>query len=399
MDDARKRAYETLGTPNPNPPLRAEDFGYVELVASPDPALAVPVIFELAHTKVRLGRYSSAGTYATTSDLFVAVCDEATAIAPMNTMFENLGGDFHVFDTRSKNGTFVNGDQITKRRKLAPRDVIDVGGSPEEGGARLVYLGPQLPPGRHVRRGPEATEHKWQSRRGGLVITVDSAAGTAVASLKIDDPHVRDAALMTAQRFAGLAHSPHLPTATQDARDPDLLRYRVGEPLTELPAGWVYDAPTAYAIAADMCDAAAACHDAGPSHSVIGPFERGLVWRKPDGRAVLFGAGLARAMHEREQNVRGHMMTPRHFRLSPEECNGWPTGPATDVFYAAYFAVELVLGYEPYPTGELVTYMDHIVKGMVELPDLPPSVLVRAFSPEPSSRPTLAQLASALRNA
>ncbi len=43
---ARAAASATLAVVNTHPPLRAEDVGYIELVASPDPRVA-PMIFAL----------------------------------------------------------------------------------------------------------------------------------------------------------------------------------------------------------------------------------------------------------------------------------------------------------------------------------------------------------------
>jgi serine/threonine-protein kinase len=383
-EDLRARAYETLAVPNANPPLLPSEVGYLELRSSPDPRVA-PTVFALEHARVRVGRFSTVGTYATSSDLYVAVGDEATAISPMNTMFEFIGGAFHAFDTRSVNGTFVNGTQIKRRVPLAPGDVIDIGGAPDDGGARVVFLGTQAPAGRAVRRAPPLTKHHWQSPRNKLAIDIDSTTGIGRAMLTIEADDWRSEALGAAER-AGRALSPHLPAMSAE------LVYTVGEPLQDLPRTWLVDARRARGIVADLCDAAAACHRV---QVIVGPFEHGLVWVRPDGRAVLFGAGLARVALLLESVMRGGMMTPRHFRTSPEELAGGVATPATDVFFAAYFLVELITGREPDPSGE--AYATAIARAGADLPAGLLSLVTRALAPDPATRPSLAQLAAALR--
>lgn len=381
-DELRARAYERLAVPNANPPLLPSQTGYLELVASPDPRI-VPVVFALEHARVRVGRFSTVGTYATSSDLYVAVCDEATQISPMNTMFEYLGGAFHAFDTRSVNGTFVNGNQIKRRVPLAPGDVIDIGGAPDAGGARVVFLGTQPPAGRSIRRAPPLTLHHWQSPRSKLAFDIDAITGTGRATLAIEADDWRTEALDVTARTAR-ARSPHLPAVSAD------LVYTTGEPLTNLPRTWLVDPARARGIVADLCDAAAACHQV---QVIAGPFEHALVWLRGNGRAVQFGAGLSRVVLQLETAMRGAMMTARHFRRCPEDL----ATPASDAFFAAYFLVELITGREPYPTDDAMGYLTAVARGDFEVPAGLPAQVARALSPDPAARPTVGQLAAALR--
>jgi hypothetical protein len=387
MDDARTRAYQTLAVPNPNLPLRESEVGYIELVSSPDPRIE-PMIFALEHHRVRVGRFSTAGTYATSSDVYVAISDEATAIAPMNTMFEYIYGEFHAFDTRSAHGTYVNGEQILKRRVLRPGDVIDVGGIPDDAGvlrghARIVFLGHTPPPGRPIRRAPSRTQFTWHSPRSSATVEIDAATGSARASFDIYDDHAHDDTLAGALRIAA---PPQLPTPTLDG---DEIVYHVGEPLTWLPANWLVEPRRACTLVADLCDALAS------QPGVLGPFERGLVWQRPGGGAVLFAAGLSRSAYLWDHNLRGATLQALHLRASPEELLGRGTGPATNVFYAAYLLVELVAGREPF-RGRDLDYLKAVRDGHVDLPDnLPP--IHAAFSPDPAARPLMVELAALLR--
>jgi FHA domain len=394
-DDARERAYKALAVANSNPPLRPTSVAYIELVASPDPRIE-PFVFALEHTRVRVGRFSTEGTYATSSDLFVAVSADATAIAPMNAMFEFIDGSFHVFDTRSPNGTAVNGEPIKKRRVLAVGDVIEIGGVADDagvrtGGAKLVFLGATPPSGRVILRAPVQTRRTWRSPRGSVEIEVDAAAGSARATIDMPTDW-GEPTLATVERVAAIT-SPYLPMTTVG----DVTRYEVGEPLKEIEVGWCIDPAVACEIVADVCDAAAACHDAGGEPILIGPFDRRLVWRRANGRAVVLGAGLSRAAYKLDQAKRGAMMTMRHFRMSPEEVMGRPTGPASDVFFAAYLLVELITNREPFPIDELTTYLEAVRNGHPDVPDDLPAEVTRAFEPDPTARPTMAELAAALR--
>ncbi|MBS1120284.1 MAG: putative serine/threonine protein kinase [Deltaproteobacteria bacterium] len=400
MDEARERAYERLMVANSSPTLPASDVGYIELVSSPDPRIA-PTIFALENTKVRVGRFSTAGTYATSSDVFVAVSDDAAAISPMNTMFEHIDGAFHAFDTRSANGTYVNGEQIRKRRRLSPGDVIDLGGVPDDAGilhgnARVVFLGLTAPAGRDVRRAPMQTQHTWQSPRGGVAFEIDSWTGGAHAIVNIEDREWRSEALDTARAVRQLG-SPQLPPSALGVTGPNVVGYLGNGPLTRLPVNRTLPEAQACAIVADLCEAVATCHAAQPRPIVVGPFVRGLVWLRSNGGAVLYGAGLSRVAFQYDAGLTGRMMTPLHFRRSPEEIMGQPIGAATDVFFLAYFWCELVTGREPYPTGESFRYLEAVRGGQPTLPAGAPPVIEAALIPRPERRPSLAHLGAALR--
>jgi hypothetical protein len=395
MSDPREQAYANLAVPNTSPMLEPVQVGYIELVSSPDRRVE-PMIFALEHTKVRLGRFSTAGTYATSPDVYVAVSEQAIAITPMNTMFEFLDDSFHAFDTRSANGTFVNGKQIRKRQRLAPGDVIDIGGAPEVGGARVVFLGQTAPAGRLVQRAPARTRFTWSSPRRGVTLEIDAAGATATATANLEDPEWREAALDAAREVYKL-RSPRLPPSAIGGPAPNVIEYRFEGPVVEIHETRPLSVAHASAIVASLCEAVAACHAAKPRPILVGPFERRLVWPRARGGAVLLGAGISRIGFLHDAAVRGAMMTPRHFRRSPEELGRDTTGPATDVFFLAYFWCELVFGREPYPVGDEMRYLQAVMNGRPELPDVAPVAITAAFSPDRAKRPALDALAATLR--
>lgn len=395
MPDPREQAYANLAVPNTSPMLEPVQVGYIELVSSPDPRVE-PMIFALEHAKVRLGRFSTAGTYATSPDVYVAVSEEATAISPMNTMFEFVDGVFHAFDTRSANGTFVNGEQIRKRRRLAPGDVIDIGGVPGEGGARVVFLGQTAPAGRLVRRAPGRTRFTWSSPRGAVTLEIDTAGGTATATVHLEDREWLEAALEAARRVCEVG-SPRLPPSTIGGLAPNVIAYRLEGPVVSLHETRPLAVAHASTIVASLCEAVAACHAAKPSPIVVGPFERRLVWPRAGGGAALLGAGVSRIGFLHDAGVTGATMLPRHFRRCPEELRRDPIGPATDVYFLAYFWCELVSGREPYPVGDGMRYLQAVMSGCPELPELAPAAIAAAFSPDRAKRPALETLAATLR--
>jgi hypothetical protein len=374
--------------------LEPVEVGYIELVSSPDKRVE-PMIFALEHAKVRLGRFSTEGTYATSPDVYVAISEQATAISPMNTMFEFVAGAFHAFDTRSANGTFVNGEQIRKRRRLAPGDVIDIGGVPDEGGARVVFLGQIAPAGRLVRRAPGRTKFTWSSPRGAVTLEIDAAGGTATATVNLDSDWL-EAALEASREVRNLG-SPRLPPSAIGGSAPNVVEYRFEGPVIEIHETRPLAVAHASTLVASLCEAVAACHAARPNPIVVGPFERRLVWPRARGATVLLGAGISRIGFLHDAAVRGAMMTPRHFRRCPEELNREPIGPAADVYFLAYFWFELVFGREPYPVGDEMQYLQAVMRGCPELPDIAPAAIVAAFSPDRTKRPSLDELVTTLR--
>jgi hypothetical protein len=351
------------------------------------------MIFALEHQRVRLGRFSTAGTYATSPDVYVAVSEEATAITPMNTMFEFVDGVFHASDTRSVNSTFVNGTQIFRRHRLAPGDVIDIGGAPREGGARVVFLGHIAPAGRLVRRAPVRTKFTWSSPRRAVTMNIDAASGTATATLEENDERWHEHALEVSK-----LDSPRLPPSAIIGSAPVVIEYWFEGPVIAIHPTRELAVAHASAIVASLCEAVAVCHAARPKPIVIGPFERGLVWQRADGDVVLLGAGISRRgfLDANRRGCIGPAALPVHVPLCWEDMLGRAT-PAADVFYLAYFWFELVFGHEPYPVDSGFEYMLAVGDGRPTLPDIVPAPIARAFCPDPAQRPTLDELAAMFR--
>src|SRR5258708_5820179 len=159
------------------------------------------------------------------------------------------------------------------------------------------------------------------------------------------------------------------------------------------------DAPTARTIVADVGGALAAAHDASSEPVLSGPFFPGLVWVTAVG-ALLLGLGVARVAHVHERNATGPAMTPRHFRMAPEEISGRKAGPALDVYFAGYFLFELLAGREPFPVHDETAYLTAVRDGAMsgELAPLKVHDLVhRCLTPDVTARPTASELARALR--
>ncbi|HEX7702355.1 MAG TPA: hypothetical protein VF403_16565, partial [Kofleriaceae bacterium] len=58
---------------------------------------------------------------------------------------------------------------------------------------------------------------------------------------------------------------------------------------------------------------------------------------------------------------------------------------------------ELITNREPFPIDEFTTYLEAVRNGHPDVPEDLPAEVTRAFEPDPTARPTLGELAAALR--
>ena len=149
-------------------------------------------------------------------------------------------------------------------------------------------------------------------------------------------------------------------------------------------------APEAIAILSSVCDALAAAHDAGVVHRDVKPDN---VLLEETGRVVVTDFGIARE-HDpvsvrQTQQVAG---TPLY--MAPEQIEGAPPTPRTDLYALGVMAFEMLVGEPPW-TGASVPAV--IVRRLTEappdarerLPEIPPSlsaVVRRCMARAPSER-------------
>jgi hypothetical protein len=124
-----------------------------------------------------------------------------------------------------------------------------------------------------------------------------------------------------------------------------------------------------------------AAHNGGVIHRDIKP---GNILVCPDGTVKLTDFGIARAADAVPLTQTGTVMGTAHY-LSPEQGNGRPVTPASDVYSLGVVAYECLAGRRPFDAGNPVGIaMAHLYE---DPPDLPPDV------PEPAAHLVLQALA------
>jgi serine/threonine protein kinase len=160
--------------------------------------------------------------------------------------------------------------------------------------------------------------------------------------------------------------------------------------------------PRTMHVAAQMCDALQAAHDAGIIHRDLKPENVLLISREgqPDFVKVLdFGIAKSAEMEETAKNGRRltrpgvAMGTPEY--MAPEQAAGKPADPRSDIYAVGSIMYEMLTGNPPYD-GENVMEVLHKKANSAppslrkERPDLPEGVIElveRAMARSPSARP------------
>lgn len=141
-------------------------------------------------------------------------------------------------------------------------------------------------------------------------------------------------------------------------------------------------------IIAQAARALQAAHDAGLIHRDIKP---GNLIVDPDGLVKVTDFGIARAVNATTMTQTGTVLGTAQY-VSPEQAEGRPLTPATDVYSLGIVAYECLSGHTPF-TGEsaVAIALSHVRD---EPPPLPPDVpdgvrelIGRCLSKEPGGRP------------
>jgi serine/threonine-protein kinase len=163
-----------------------------------------------------------------------------------------------------------------------------------------------------------------------------------------------------------------------------------------LPAG------TALDLVAQVASALEAAHAEGVVHRDVKPANL-LV--RPDGTVVVTDFGIARSVHAAGSlTMTGEVLGTAAY-LAPEQAEGRPASPATDVYSLGVVAYQCLAGRRPFE-GEtpVATALAHLRDAPPPLPaDVPPAaraVVERAMAKDPAGRyPSAAALATAARAA
>lgn len=199
----------------------------------------------------------------------------------------------------------------------------------------------------------------------------------------------------TLRRVEHPAIAPFLGADTDGDRPYIVTRYIGGDPLDKwVAAHGPLQGEELRAFGTTLADALEAIHAAGVVHRDLKP---GNVLM-PGGSPVVIDFGIAQVADETRLTSTGLIMgTPGY--VAPELLDGQEVSIATDLWgYAATLAFAAT-GRPPFGLGHSSSVLDRVHRGATDLGGLAPwlaDLLQRALDPDPTRRPTLAVLRSAL---
>lgn len=142
-----------------------------------------------------------------------------------------------------------------------------------------------------------------------------------------------------------------------------------------------------------------AAHDAGVVHRDVKPAN---IVIDADGYARLTDFGISKAMAGSGLTQTGEMLGTAHY-LSPEQVQGRPAGPASDIYALSVVGFEMITGSRPFVGESMVTTaLAHVGQPAPELPESVPEPLrttvLSGLAKLPEQRPAdAAAFAEALR--
>jgi hypothetical protein len=151
---------------------------------------------------------------------------------------------------------------------------------------------------------------------------------------------------------------------------------------------------TVLPLAAGLAEGLNAIHQAGVIHRDLKPSN---VLLAPDGPRII-DFGIASAMDATSLTGAGLMVGSPAF-MSPEQAQGQPVGPASDMFSLAGVLTFASRGQGPFGTGDTTALLYRVVHGTPNLdgvPDILAPLVSRCLSRDPRRRPSPAQFLAAL---
>ncbi|MGI8524317.1 MAG: serine/threonine-protein kinase [Nocardioides sp.] len=220
------------------------------------------------------------------------------------------------------------------------------------------------------------------------------ARPVAVKMLKheyADDPLFRARFESEARHAGGLHHAGVAQVfdfGIQGARPYLVMELVEGKPLNALlTRGRPMDAEVARDLVAQAASALGAAHALGIVHRDVKPANLIVT---PDQRVKVTDFGIARAADSVALTETGQVLgTPQY--LSPEQAEGSPTSPASDVYALGVIGYECLAGRRPFEAeSAIATALAHLRQPVPDLPaDVPAdlaAVVRRALAKDPSER-------------
>ena len=142
-----------------------------------------------------------------------------------------------------------------------------------------------------------------------------------------------------------------------------------------------------------------AAHDAGVVHRDVKPAN---IVVDDEGYARLTDFGISRALAGAQLTQTGEVLGTPHY-LAPEQAQGRPAGPASDIYALAVVGYEMITGNRPFAGDSMITTaLAHVSQPAPQLPaDIPDplrTTVMAGLAKDPSQRPeSAAAFAEALR--
>lgn len=250
------------------------------------------------------------------------------------------------------------------------------------------------------RLGPMIGRGGTASVRG----AVDVRSGRRVAVKTIPDDPTLTARVGREVRAAQRLDHPCIVRILDWGNDPGCVRLVweliEGPSLKALIGEGALDDRAALQIMADVLDALDHAHGRGVVHRDVKPAN---VLVDGDGRARLTDFGVARLHGDTPLTVTGDLVGTVAY-MSPEQAQGRPVGPASDVYSACLVAYEMLAGSNPNRGSSPAAVMQRAAAGRVPdlgdvRPDLHPDLtdaVMAGLHPDPTMRPAAARLRAAL---
>ncbi len=162
-----------------------------------------------------------------------------------------------------------------------------------------------------------------------------------------------------------------------------------GEPLSRVIAERApISAEETTAILSQAALALQAAHDSGVVHRDVKP---GNIMVSEDGVAKLTDFGISRATEGSALTQTGEVLGTPHY-LSPEQAQGYPATPASDVYALAVVGHEMLTGRRPFEAESMIgTALAHVSRPVPPLPDSVPEPLrttvLASLNKDPAHRP------------
>ena len=248
-------------------------------------------------------------------------------------------------------------------------------------------------------------EFRLHSRLGaggmGQVYLGFSPAGRAVAIKVVHPQLARDQEFLqrfgrevaAARAVSGMYTAPVVGSGLNDSPPWLATAYVPGPPLAAVVARYgALPEPAVWRLAAGLAEALRAVHAAGLVHRDLKPAN---VLLADDGPHVI-DFGISRAFQGTQLTSAGMVVgTPGY--MSPEQAEGAPSGPPSDVFSLGCVLAYAATGSPPFGEGSAATVLYRVVRAEPDLGKVPASLrqLIEAcLRKDPAQRPDLTQLTS-----